>query len=115
MSSQRCAYFSITLELIQFQSDDDRSQRQPLRVPNYGCAIAASMIERLKSDEEGRAIAQILVMTAHDGVEHSIFGPDLEALSPSACTQDRCAQYCQAGFSNLMESYHLASTLPVEE
>jgi hypothetical protein len=110
MPNSRCSYSSFSVKLLAMPG-----LHHPLRIPIYKCVVADTMRTRLRFLPDGEALASSLEQTAMDGTSHSIYGPDMEPLSPINCTDVRCQRSCLPAFADLMTDLGLDPTLPSVE
>lgn len=90
-----------------------------LRVPVRRCKLAEHMIQLLNTTERGASIAakirlgheaegRLLGVTRQEAEEETIraaFGPDLEAIHPFECTEQRCLESCTPSYKLLMRQF----------
>ena len=87
---------------------------QPIRLPIYHCTVTSEIVHRLVEAGIDNRLAAVITSTDVGESPRTVFGPDLETLSPSRCNRSRCEGRCKAGFVSLMEEYGLDASLPEE-
>src|SRR5438132_426002 len=94
---RRCSHFSIATALIIIPG-----LHREMRVPVYRCSLAEVMVDRMRLTPDGERLAASLEAAPLEGIPRLIGGPDLEAITTTACTPDRCRQSCQNGFIQIL-------------
>ena len=104
-----CSHFSIENARI-----DIPGLHREMQVPIYRCSLAEVMVERMRDTPDGIRLADSLAAAPLEGIPRLIGGPDLEAITTTACTPDRCRRSCHAGFIQILSDLGVDSALPVE-
>ena len=106
-SQKRCSHFSVnSVEVVVPRV------YLPMRVPIYHCSMAEEMVQRLRTTTEGRWLADKLEATPLDGQMRLVCGPDLEAITTTACVPVRCHQSCRSAFQQLLTELGLDGAPP---
>lgn len=112
MDSNRCGQFSIEVEEILVVGAP-----VVLRVPIRRCRLAERMIQLLSTTERGQKVAEKIKLASAQGagkrdteaaaeeILRAAFGPDLEAIHPHECTQQRCLESCTPSFKMLLRQF----------
>ncbi len=103
----RCGHFSVSVATLSVPG-----VFVPMQVPIYRCALAELMIQRLRDSDEGRRLADSLEAAPLDGFPRLVGGPDLEAITTTTCTVDRCRRSCQHGFTQILADIGVDASLP---
>jgi hypothetical protein len=78
---------------------------QPLNIENgpdllavRRCMLAERLIGLLEKTPNGRMLTQRLTVRIHTQMDVAIVGPDLEAVTQTACSVSRCEERCTPGY-----------------
>ncbi len=103
----RCSHFSVSVATLTVPG-----VFMPMQVPIYRCALAEVMTLRLRTTGEGRRLADSLEAQPLEGQPRLVCGPDLEAITTTTCTPDRCRRSCQPGFLQILAEIGVNAALP---
>ena len=103
----RCSHFSIATALVVIPG-----LHREMQVPVYRCSLAEVMMTRLRSTPQGGRLADSLEAEPLEGIPRLLGGPDLEAITTTACIPDRCRQSCQQAFIQILSDLGIDSALP---
>jgi len=104
-----CSHFSIQNARI-----DIPGLHRDMQVPVYRCSLAEVMVARMRATPDGIRLADSLAAAPLEGIPRLIGGPDLEAITTTTCTPDRCRRSCHAGFTQILSDIGIDSALPQE-
>jgi hypothetical protein len=110
VSAKRCSHFSVSVGTL-----DVPGIHPPLRVPIYRCSLTELMVARLQTSDEGGRLASMLEAPPLNDIPRLVCGPDLEAITTTACTPERCRQSCRSGFAQILSEFGLDASEPEDQ
>jgi len=105
-TSKRCPHFQIYSEPLDLDGP-------PAYLAIRRCLLTERMIRLLDTSDQGRHLAQKLVIHATNGRTFAFVGPDLEAVTQRACVFRRCDERCTPAYKHHLNHFGIVD--PHEE
>jgi len=99
-SAKRCPHYQIYSEPLALEGP-------PAYLAIRRCVLAERLIQFLRQSAEGNLLADKLVVHVAGGNAYAFVGPDLEAVTQTACTVKRCAERCAPAYAEHLERFGL--------
>ena len=103
---KRCPHYQIYSEQLKMDGP-------PAYLAIRRCMLAERLIQFLDRTEEGKQLAERIVIHTQGGKRYAFVGTDLEPVTQHACHSQRCEERCTPAYVRTLEHFGLAD--PQEE
>ncbi len=71
------------------------------------CMLTERLVRFLEPSDEGRLLAEKMVIHTQDGRKYAFVGPDLESVTQMACNVPRCEARCTPAYQQVLRHFGL--------
>ena len=103
---KRCPHYQIYSEQLKMDGP-------PAFLAIRRCMLTERLLQFLDQCEEGKQLAEKMVIHTRDGKRYAFVGPDLEAVTQQTCNGRRCEERCTPAYLRTLQ--HFGITDPDEE
>ena len=105
-NSQRCPHYQIYSEPLKMEGP-------PAYLAIRRCMLAERLIQFLDRTEDGKQLAEKIVIHTQSGKRYAFVGTDMEPVTQHTCHRQRCEERCTPAYLHTLEQFGLAD--PQEE
>lgn len=95
---QRCPHFQLHVELLS-------TEGPPAYLAVRHCLLTARLLTLLQPFPDTQPMTQRLIIRTERSESYAFVGPDLEAVTQAACTQNRCNQSCTQAYKETLQQF----------
>ena len=96
--TQRCPHYQLYSEPLALDGP-------PSYLAIRRCLLSERLVSLLRKTADGGALADKLVITGKENRAFAFVGPDLDAVTQTSCTVNRCQRSCTPGYSESLEHF----------
>ncbi len=102
-NTQRCPHFQLHVELLS-------TEGPPAYLAVRHCLLTARLLTLLQPFPDTQPLTQRLIIRTERNETYAFVGPDLEAVTQVACTQERCSQSCTLAYKETLQQFDVIDT-----